>query len=528
MSNNNIRSDKKTIFWIKSNPSVSLWSIAIIILLIAITIIKWPEEMSVLINEIQDNVSWQFWWILILVMNILLIFSLYLWFWKFKNMKLWWPDAETDFTRTWWFAMLFSAWIWSWLLFWSVAEPIQHYISNPFVNNINNPELAAQTAMNITFMHWWLHWWALFAVVALALAYFSFNKWLPLTIRSLFYPILGKKIYWPIWDAIDIIAVTWTIFWLATSLWLWADQMWAWIEYVFWVNNNVILQVILIFCITFLATLSLILWLDKWIRMLSEVNMKIAFSLMLFLIILWPTLFLMKWFVQNIGSYLWDFIAMWSWTNTYALWWLAETKWQSANTVFYRAWWISWSPFVWLFIARISKGRTFQEFILWVLIVPSVVVFLWMTVLWGSALYQELIWNPVVSEALKQTEYSTAIYKMLEQYPFEIVSSMITIILVASFFVTSSDSWSFVVDTLTSGWRYNSPKWQKIFWASMQWIVASILLIAGWLDALQTVTVLTWIPFWIILLVMCYSFYKSLEQDKKSITKKVVEKIKND
>ncbi len=526
MQNSNIRSDKKTLFGIKSNPVVSLWSIFIIILLISVTIIAGPEKMSEIINNIQKNISWNFWWILVWAMNILLFFALYLGFWKFKNMKLGWPEAKTDFSTAWWFAMLFSAWIWSWLLFWSVAEPVQHFLANPFVNNSANPETAAQTAMTLSFLHWGLHGWALFAIVALALAYFSFNKWLPLTIRSLFYPLLGKKIYWPIWDIIDIVAVTWTIFWLATSLWLWADQMWAWIEYVFWLDNSVILQIALIAWITWLATLSLILWLDKWIRKLSEINMKIAFTLMMFLIILWPTMFLLKWFIQNVGVYLADFIALGSWANTYG--WAESKTWQSANTIFYWAWWISWSPFVGLFIARISRWRTFQEFILWVMLVPSIVVFLWFSVFGWSALFQELAWNNIVSQAVANGQVSTAIYRMLEQYPFAIISSLITIVLVASFFVTSSDSWSFVVDTLTSGWRYDSPKWQKIFWASMQWIVASVLLIAWWLDALQTVTVLTWIPFWIILIVMCYSFYKSLEQDNKSVAKKVVDKIKND
>jgi len=346
--------------------------------------------------------------------------------------------------------------------------------------------------------------------VGVSLAFLTFNKKLPLTIRSVFYPLLGNKIYGPLGDIIDIISVIATIFGLATSLGFGAQQVNAGLHYLFGIQISPLLQIIIIVVITFFATLSLILGLNKGIRFLSEWNMRLAFVLLIFVLLVGPTLFIFKSLVQNIGHYINEFFELSFWTNSYNGV-VKNHNWQNSWTIFYWAWWISWSPFVGIFIARISYGRTLKEFISGVLLVPTLLTFLWLTVFGGSALFQELNGNHAISEAVK-SEISTAIFYLLEQYPLSSYTSVLAVLLVASFFITSSDSGSFVVDTLTSGGRHNAPKGQKIFWASIEGLVASVLLIGGGLTALQTASILSGLPFSIIILVMCYSFYKSLNE----------------
>jgi len=270
----------------------------------------------------------------------------------------------------------------------------------------------------------------------------------------------------------------------------------------------------LITIITLFATLSLILGLDKGIRRLSEWNMRLAITLLLFVLIIGPTVFILKSFIQNIGYYLNNFFELSFWNESY-IGVKATKHWQNSWTIFYWAWWIAWSPFVGIFIARISKGRTIREFVLGVLLVPTVLTFLWISVFGGSAIYQELMGNSQISEAVN-SNIATAIYHLMEQYPFPFISSLLTVLLVASFFVTSSDSGSMVVDTLTSGGKLDAPAGQKIFWASMEGLIAIVLLIGGGLAALQTATIISGLPFAIILLIMCYSLLKTLKADVKS------------
>ncbi|PKQ61240.1 choline transporter [Labilibaculum filiforme] len=504
-----IRSDKKTFLGIKANGPVFITSLLVIFTLVCTTLIV-GKPMEQWFAHTQDYVADKVGWLFILLVNGLLIYALYLGFGKFSDIRIGGKDAKPEFSRKGWFSMLFSAGMGIGLLFWSVAEPIFHFNSNPFLKTTGGDVFAAKTAMGITFLHWGVHAWALYAIVGVALAFFTFNKKLPLTIRSIFYPLLGDKIYGPIGDIIDIISVIATIFGLATSLGLGAQQINAGLGYLFQVEISNAVQIIIIVAITILATLSLILGLDKGIRKLSEWNMQLAIFLLVFMLIVGPTLFIFKSFIQNIGHYIDTFFEMSFWTNSYNG--VDKVKnWQSSWTVFYWAWWISWSPFVGIFIARISKGRTIKEFIFGVLLVPTLLTMLWLTVFGGSAIYQELMGNHAITEAVNKN-VATAIYHLLEQYPLTTFSSILTVILVASFFVTSSDSGSFVVDTLTSGGRHDAPKGQKIFWASMEGLLAAVLLVGGGLKALQTASILTAIPFAVILIIMCYSFHKSLQE----------------
>lgn len=504
-----LRSDERTFFGIKANGPVFVSSLLIVLTLVITTLIVGKPMEQWFANTqtyIADRVGWFF----ILLVNGLLIFAVYLGFSKFGSIRIGGADAKPEFSKLGWFSMLFSAGMGIGLLFWSVAEPIFHFSSNPFLDNPEDKVMAARQAMGVTFLHWGVHAWALYAIVGVALAFFTFNKNLPLTIRSVFYPLFGEKIHGPIGNIIDIISVIATLFGLATSLGFGVQQVNAGLGYLFGFESTTTIQVILIIFITFFATLSLVLGLDKGIRKLSEWNMRLALFLLLFVLVVGPTLFLLKSFVQNIGHYIYEFFELSFWTNTYKG--VGEkTNWQNSWTVFYWAWWISWSPFVGIFIARISKGRTIKEFIMGVLFVPTLFTFLWLSVFGGSAIYQELIGNSSISEAVNK-DVATAIYYLLEQYPLTNFASIVTILLVASFFVTSSDSGSFVVDTLTSGGRHNAPKGQKIFWASMEGLIAAVLLIGGGLTALQTASILTGLPFAIIIVVMCFSFYKSLAE----------------
>jgi len=508
-----IRSDKKTFLGIKANGPVFVWSLLIVFTMIITTLVvgkpmeQWFQKTQ---NTIANNAGWFF----ILLVNILLIFAVFLGFSRFGKIRIGGEDAKPEFSTGGWFAMLFSAGMGIGLLFYGVAEPVFHFNNIPFLHDASVAE-AAKTSMSFTFLHWGIHAWALYAVVGVALAFFTFNKKLPLNVRSIFYPILGKKIYGPIGDAIDVASVIATLFGLATSLGFGVQQVNSGLSYLFNVPNNTTIQVILIVIITFFATLSLILGIDKGIRKLSEINMRMALILLVFVLIVGPTLFILRGYVQNIGHYLSHFFEISTWTNTYEGV-VSPSTWQNNWTIFYWAWWISWSPFVGIFIARISRGRTIQEFMMGVMIVPTLLTFLWFSVFGGSALYQELIGNHAVTAAVNNN-VATAIYHLLEQYPLPRIASVFTILLVTGFFVTSSDSGSFVVDTLTSGGRHDAPKGQKIFWACMEGFIAAVLLIGGGLTALQTATILTGLPFSLIIIVMSVSFYKSLNKYKENM-----------
>lgn len=333
-----IRSDRKTFLGIKANGPVFISSLLVIVALVSTTLIV-GEPMEQWFANTQDYVADKIGWFFILLVNGLFLFALYLGFGKYAKIRIGGKDTKPEFSRMGWFAMLFSAGMGIGLLFWSVGEPIYHFNNNPFIGASKDTVLAAKTSMGITFLHWGVHAWALYAIVGAALAFFTFNKKLPLTIRSIFHPLLGDKIYGPIGDIIDIISVIATIFGLATSLGLGAQQINAGLEYLFSVENSNSVQVIIIVVITVLATLSLILGLDKGIRKLSEWNMRLAISLLVFILVVGPTLFIFKSFIQNVGYYIGNFFELSLWTNSYNG--VGEAKnWQSSWTVFYWAWWI--------------------------------------------------------------------------------------------------------------------------------------------------------------------------------------------
>jgi len=510
-----IRSDKKTLFGAAINPPVFFGSLIVLLVTITATIII-GEPAEDLFARAQTVISDASGWFFILLVNVLLFFLVFLAFSKFGNIRLGGKDATPDFSRASWFAMLFSAGMGIGLVFWGVAEPISHFNYNPFVDN-TDAVASAKSAMGFTFLHYGIHAWAIYTVVALALAFFTFNLKLPLTIRSVFYPLLGDKIYGRWGDFIDIISVIATVVGLATSLGMGAQQVNAGLEYLFGIEYSRIVQILIIAVITIFATGSLLAGLDKGIRRLSEVNISLALIMLVFVIAIGPTAYLLEGFVQNIGYYIDNFFKLGMWTESYSGI-RDESTWQNSWTVFYYAWWIAWSPFVGIFIARVSRGRTIREFITGVLLVPTILTFLWMSVFGGSAIYYELLGDHSITEAVN-TNLPTAFFILLEKFPLVTISSGLSVILVASFFVTSSDSGSMVVDTLTSGGRHDAPKVQKIFWAAMEGATASVLLLYGGLTALQSATTITGLAFAIILVVMVFSFYLSLEKYYETYTK---------
>lgn len=506
-----VRSDeKKSIFGLEVNGPVFFISSFIIILSITLTLI-FQEQAENYFGAIQNFVANKGGWFFVLSVNIFLIFMLYLAFSKFGRLRIGGQKAKPEFKTLSWFAMLFSAGMGIGLLFWSIAEPVTHFIDPPMAD-ANSPE-AATEAMNFTFLHWGFHAWGIYALVGLALSYFTYSRKLPLTIRSVFYPLIGDRIYGKIGDTIDIFAVLATLFGLATSLGLGVKQIAAGLEHVFGLDSGIQTQVILIAGITAIATISVVLGVDKGVKFLSEWNMRIALILLLLIVILGPTIFIFQAFVENTGNYFYSFLEISTWTESYT-----GTDWQNAWTVFYWGWWIAWSPFVGMFIARISKGRTISEFILGVLIVPSLITFFWITAFGSSSIQQALLGNEIIIDAVEEN-VATAMFVFMEDFPFSLALNIIAVILIAGFFVTSSDSGSLVVDSLTSGGKIEAPVGQRIFWAVAEGAIAAVLLIGGGLQALQTASIVTGLPFAVILLIMCYSLYKGLEEDLQELNK---------
>ncbi|MCH8544280.1 MAG: BCCT family transporter [Alcanivorax sp.] len=490
-------------------PVVFGASAALIVLFVVLSFL-YTQEMGETFDSAQAAFATYAGWFYIISVNVFLIFVVSLLFSRYGRIRLGGQDAQPEFTTRGWLAMLFSAGMGIGLVFWAVAEPVYHFAAPPQGLAGETVE-AAKRAMTITLFHWGFHAWAIYAVVGLSLAFFAYNRGLPLTVRSAFYPILGERIYGPIGHAIDIMAVVATMFGLATSLGLGAQQVNAGLGVLLGVEQGVNVQIVIIAVVTLIALVSVLNGLDGGVRRLSELNMGLAALLMIFVFLLGPTLFILNSVVQNFGGYLRELIELSTWTESYG-----NTQWQHSWTIFYWAWWIAWSPFVGMFIARISRGRTIREFVTAVLLVPALITAVWMTVFGGSALHEELFGGGGITEVVRE-DYALALFALLERYPGMMITSGVAVVVIVSFFVTSSDSGSLVVDAITSGGAENSPVIQRVFWVTAEGVVAAALLVAGGLDALQAGSVLTGLPFAVVLLVMCYSLRRGLHQEWREL-----------
>ena len=487
---------------------------AILILAFIIFGAFFNELASEVFGQAKAFVSMRFGWFFIMVVNLTLVMSIYLIFSRYGDIRLGHQNEDPEYNLVSWIGMLFSAGIGIGLLYWGTAEPLYHFMAPP----LGEPETiaAAKQAMNISFLHYGLHVWAIYGMVALSLAYFHYRRGLPLAIRSTLYPLIGKKIYGPMGHTVDILAVFGTMFGVVTTLGLGVLQINSGLDSLFGIPNNITVQIILIVVITMLAGLSLLMGLDKGIKRLSDINIFFTIVLLSFVIILGPTQFIFNSFFENIGNYLHQVIPLGLWTESYE----GQANWQSSWTVFYWAWWISWSPFVGVFVARISRGRTIREFILGVLLIPITILFLWFTAFGGSAVHMELmaavdpsIASPGLVEAVR-ADTGSAIFKLMESYPLTAALNGLIVVMIVLWFVTSSDSASFVIDMLTSGGDTNPPKIQRLFWAGTEGVIAAVLLAAGGLGALQAASIVSGFPFAVVIVIMMYSLLRGLSRDR--------------
>ena len=489
------------------HPSVSLISAILILIFIGITLFN-PTATNAYLIGLQRKITGNLNWFFVISVNIFLLFPIFLMISKFGEIRLGGPKAKPEYSNFAWYSMLISAGMGIGLVFFGVAEPLFH------VNTIlpHNNSTSQVQALATTFLHWGLHPWGIYSLISLALAFFAYNRGLPLSLRSVFYPILKDRVFGKIGDIIDITAVISCLFGLATSLGYGAQQINSGLNYLFGIPQGTKIQVFIIVIITLIATLSVVSGIGKGVRILSELNIKMAGIFLIVILILGPTLFIFRSFGNSIGYYL---------NNFFELSFFSEngSGWQGSWTIFYWTWWISWSPFVGMFIARVSKGRTIREFIFAILIIPVLLSFIWFTTFGATAFYQNAITGGELLKAVN-TDTSTALFAMIQGMDISnILKTIISIIgtfLVISFFVTSADSGSLVVDNLTSGGKLNSPILQRIFWALTEGAIAISLLISGGneaLNALQTGVILSGLPFTIILLIMMYSLYLGLKTD---------------
>lgn len=473
-------------------PQVFYPAAGLAVLLVAFSVLA-PDAASTAFEGVNRWIMEKMGWFYALTVTGFLVLCAVLALGRFGSIRLGPDHATPDYSFASWFAMLFSAGMGIGLMFFAVAEPVLHYTAPPTAEP--RTIAAAEEAMQATFFHWGIHGWAVYAVVGLTLGYFGFRHKLPLTIRSALYPLIGDRIYGPIGHAVDVFAVLGTLFGVATSLGFGAAQVNSGLNFLFEVPINTSVQILLIAVIAAAATVSVILGLNAGIKRLSELNLIMAFSLLLFVLVLGSTTDILSAFIENIGTYATTVAERSLRLGVYG----DDDSWIGAWTIFYWGWWISWSPFVGMFIARISRGRTIREFILGVLFVPSLLSFLWMTAFGNSALDLIAAGADSIADTVA-TNLPVALFVFLDTFPASGVISFIAVTLVITFFVTSSDSGSLVIDIITSGGRTANPVWQRIFWAVIQGIVAAVLLLAGGLASLQAMAVATALPFALVLI----------------------------
>ncbi len=498
------------------NKPMTLTSLAVIILFVGFGVYD-PTMAANWFTRAQHLIIDGFKWYYILVVALFLFFAIFLVFSKYGDLRLGDDDTRPEYSYFSWFSMLFGAGMGIGLIFWSIAEPILHLQSNPFMSaaQAGTPE-AAQIAMRLTFFHWALQPWAIYVIVSLALAFFSYRRKLPLAIRSVLYPILGDKIYGFWGHAVDVLAIFGTIFGVATSLGLGVAQMNTGLHQLINIPVSSHVQLILIGSIAVISTLSAVSGVGKGVRILSEINLWLSLLVLLFFIFLGPTTYILNSFVQNIGDYLSHIVPLSFWTNSGAN---GVSHWQSKWTVFYWGWWVSWAPFVGMFIARISKGRTIREFTIGVLIVPSLLGMLWLTAFGGTALHIALFEKTDLIASVDHN-VTLALYHTIDLMHIGAFADVVKIavtLLIGTYFITSSDSATLVVTTLLSVGDREPPIKHRVFWGLGIGVVAAVLLVSGGLPALQAASIIAGLPFSIIMLFMCYSLVLALHNEKKRL-----------
>ena len=494
-----------------TNPVMSVGAGIVVLIFVLFTVAD-PEYANALYSAAKNFIAKELAWYYIGLVSIILFIVVGLVFTRYGSVRLGKDSDRPEFSNFSWFSMLFGAGIGIGILFWSIAEPISYFQGNPFVSESQQLTAeAAQVAMRVSIFHWGLHGWAVFALSGLILSYFSYRKGLPLSIRSSLYPIFGDRIYGPIGHIADLLAVFGTVFGIATSLGMGAQQMNTGMNYLLGVEVSTTNTILLIAVISIIATISVVTGLNRGIRLLSELNMRLTMVILGLFLVFGPTAYLLGSLVTNFGDYVVHAVELGFWVDPDP-----ESQWQGWWTIFYWGWWISWAPFVGIFIARISKGRTVREFILGVLIAPTLLAVIWITIFGNTAMFIELFGSGGVVEAVN-ADTTMALFKTIElmsgsDLVVTLMASICTIMLV-TYFVTSADSATLVVCTLISMGDTNPLARYRVFWSAGIGSVAAVLLVAGGLGALQTATVVAALPFSIILIMAIYGLLKSLREE---------------
>ncbi|MDZ7828705.1 MAG: BCCT family transporter [Halofilum sp. (in: g-proteobacteria)] len=485
----------------RTSPPVFAGSAVILFGLIAF-VLRDPANAAATFSTLQSGATAAFGWVYRYAITAVLLFSLIMLASRYGSIRLGTPYSEPAFEQVSWFAMMFGAGMGIGLLFWSVSEPLAHFAQPP--SGPGGTAAAAERAMRLTFFHWGLHAWAVYAAVGLALAYFGYRRGLPLTIRSTLFPLLGRRIMgWP-GHVVDIIAVVATMFGVATSLGLGAIQLNAGLEYLFGIPVSRVVQLLSVIGITAIGTWALARGLDKGIEAVSRLNIVIAAVLLAAVLLLGPTVRLLELFGEATTDYLVSIPTLSLWSNAFG-----TPDWQQQWTLFYWAWWISWSPFVGMFIAWISRGRTIREFLAGVLLVPAAATLAWLTVFGGTALHLELFAGADIATATA-ADVSRGLFLMFDRLPLSWLLGATACFALVTFFVTSSTSGAFVIDILTAGGDPDPPRTQRIFWSIMTGVVAGTLLLGGGLTALQTAAILAGLPFTVVLVFICVGVWRAL------------------
>ena len=503
--------EKQTSF----NPLVIGATLFFVVLLVAMILIA-PEQTQTLLNTAKSGIFANFSWFYVLAFSVFLGFLVILSVSSLGNIKLGNDEEEPEFGFLSWLAMLFAAGMGVGLMFFGVAEPLTHYLSDITTGSAEHKQ---QEALLHTLFHWGIHAWAVYGTIALALAYFGFRYKLPLALRSCFYPLLKERINGKLGDLIDIMALLATLFGVITTLGFGASQLGAGLHQLGWISENSFsLQMVVIAVVMSLATFSAISGVGKGVKILSELNLTLAFCLLIFVLVAGPTLYLLSAFSDNIGTYLSNLVKLSFKTYVYEQ---EHTDWFSGWTILYWAWWCSWAPFVGLFIARISKGRTIREFIFGVLVIPSMFGILWFTVFGNTAIWLN---DGEAAGTLGQMISSpeTLLFKFLDYLPLSGVTGLVSLVVISLFFITSADSGIYVLNNIASRDKsLAAPRWQAVMWGILMSVVAIVLMQSGGLANLQAMTLLVALPFAMLMLLMCFSLWKGLNADKKYFDTKV-------
>ena len=478
---------------------------AVLAVTVVIGTLLFLDQAAVFFADIRAWITVTFDWFFLITANLVLIFCLAVAWSRLGRVRLGGADALPKYSYPGWLAMLFAAGVGIGLMFFGVLEPVTHTINTPLGIDSSDTETARAAGMSAAIFHWGLHAWAIYSVVGLSLAFFCFNRGMPLTMRSAFYPIFGKKVWGPIGHVVDVTAVLATLFGLAVSLGFGAEQIAGGLNYLFGIPAGNTTKVTLILVIIGIALVSVVAGLDRGVKRLSELNMGIAGLLWLFVLIAGPTMVILSTIAGSFVDYMKYLPRMSNWIGR------EDTAFLHDWTVFYWAWWVSWSPFVGMFIARVSYGRTVREFVTWALIIPTIIGLIWMSTFGGTALDQ-LFTDGYRGVADSVPEL--ALFRMLEGLPFTGIVSTISVALIAIFFVTSADSGSLVMDMITAGGKMDAPVAQRVFWCVLAGLVAMALMLGGGMASLQSMTISIGLPFSVVLLIMCVGLYRGLREEQ--------------